>query len=230
VPGSHQVVCTPTGGTPAASKQRRRQPLQLQFASWWGDWLSCGIQNGIQQQQQQQQQQLQQQWWQCTVSGSRHQQQEQEQENVKQRNTAGKADAAVSFSRQGSDSEQHCMACQQLLAALQLAGLSYLLTALPAGLDAAAADWGLVLSPGEMQRLGFARVLLHKPLLAVLDEATSSMPGEVAVQLYKQLQQAGVSYLSVGHSSSLLQVHRQVLSIAADGGGGWQLQNVQESG
>jgi energy-coupling factor transporter ATP-binding protein EcfA2 len=221
-PGSYHAVCIPTGGTAASSKQRRVQPLRLQLACWWDDWLSCGIKRGVRQQQQQRQ---------CTVSGSRQEQQQQQvQEHVKQHNNAGCVDGTVDVSRQVGNNAQHCMTCQQLLAALQLAGLSYLLAALPAGLDAAAEDWGAVLSPGEMQRLGFARVLLHKPLLAVLDEATSSLPGEVAVQLYQQLQQAGVSYVSVGHSSSLLQVHQQVLSIVADGAGGWQLQYVQDSG
>jgi ABC-type uncharacterized transport system fused permease/ATPase subunit len=174
----------------------------------------------------------QQQAWHGTSSGCRQQQQQQQVQAQKQRqyNIANPADGTVDDSRQVGNIEQRCMACQQLLAALQLAGLSYVLAALPAGLDAVAQDWGSVLSPGEMQRLGFARVLLHQPLLAVLDEATSSLPGEVAVQLYQQLQQAGVSYVSVGHSSSLLQVHQQVLSIVADATGSWQLQFVQDSG
>ncbi|KAF6263114.1 hypothetical protein COO60DRAFT_508708 [Scenedesmus sp. NREL 46B-D3] len=218
MPDSHHSVRLPTGGVPASRRQRGQQPLRVQLAAWWDDWLSCGIKRSITQQQQQQQR------WHCTVSKGR-QEQQQEQEHVKQRKMPGVAGCTGVVGRRSS--EQRCIACQQLLAAMQLAGLSYLLAALPAGLDAAADDWGSVLSPGEMQRMGFARVLLHKPLLAVLDEATSSLPGEDAVQLYQQLQQAGVSYVSVGHSSSLLRVHGQVLSISADRAGGWQLQCVQ---
>jgi hypothetical protein len=244
--GSHQVVRMPSDDTPAAAaaaaaaarKQRRQEPLRVQLASWWEDWLSCGIKKNsrLQQQQQHQQQQQRQQWQQqrhCTVSHvpSHRQEQQQEQVCVKQQSVNSSTDGTVqSSSSSSSSTEQCCASCQQLLAALQCAGLSYLLAALPAGLNSAADDWGSVLSPGEMQRLGFARVLLHKPLLAVLDEATSSLPGEIAVQLYQQLQRAGVSYVSVGHSSSLLGVHGQVLSIAADGAGGWQLQSVQGQG
>eukprot|EP00775_Hariotina_reticulata_P011726 gene11726-11870_t len=102
-------------------------------------------------------------------------------------------------------------------------GLSYLLSALPQGLDTACEDWLAVLSPGEMQRLAIARTLLHRPQLAVLDEATASLPGEEAVLLYQVLQQAGVTVVSVGHSCSLQKVHEHVLSIAGDGSGRWQL-------
>jgi ABC-type bacteriocin/lantibiotic exporter with double-glycine peptidase domain len=210
------------------SKQRQRQPLRVQLACWWQDWLSCGIKKSIRQQQQQQPQQQR-----CTLpnhSQKQQQQQQQEQEHVKpQHSVCTSVGSTVDDSSSNSSSEQRCTSCQQLLAALQLAGLGYLLAALPAGLDSTAEDWGSVLSPGELQRLGFARVLFHRPLLAVLDEATSSLPGEVAVQLYQQLQAAGVSYVSVGHNSSLLGVHGQVLSIAADGAGGWQLQMARAS-
>lgn len=69
-------------------------------------------------------------------------------------------------------------------------------------------------------------VCLHRPQLAVLDEATASLPGEEAVLLYQVLQQAGVTVVSVGHSRSLQKVHQQVLSIAGDGSGRWQLQQA----
>jgi ABC-type uncharacterized transport system fused permease/ATPase subunit len=117
-----------------------------------------------------------------------------------------------------------CLSCQQLVTVLDLVGLSYLLVTLPDGLLTQCEAWGDVLSPGEMQRLTFARVLLHMPLLVVLDEATSALPDAAAVQLYRLLQGAGVSYVSVGHSSSLRQVHDRVLKIAGDGSGGWDLE------
>jgi ABC-type uncharacterized transport system fused permease/ATPase subunit len=116
-----------------------------------------------------------------------------------------------------------CPSCQQLVSVLDLVGLSYLLVTLPDSLLTQCEAWGDLLSPGEMQRLTFARVLLHMPSLVVLDEATSALPDAAAVQLYKVLQDAGVSYVSVGHSSSLREVHDRVLSIAGDGTGGWQL-------
>jgi ABC-type uncharacterized transport system fused permease/ATPase subunit len=118
--------------------------------------------------------------------------------------------------------QQHlCQACQQLCAVLQSAGLAYLLRARPHGLHTHAEDWGAVLSPGELQRLAVARLLLHRPLLAVLDEGTSSLPDAAAVELYQQLQAVGISCVSVGHSSCLVPLHTQVLRLAGDGSGAW---------
>ena len=82
-------------------------------------------------------------------------------------------------------------------------------------------DWGHLLSLGEQQRLAFARLLLTKPGYAILDEATSALDGPNEALLYRELQNAGTTYISVGHRPSLPAYHDQVLEL--QGGGNWRL-------
>ncbi len=69
--------------------------------------------------------------------------------------------------------------------------------------------WQRMLSPGEQQRLSFARALLYAPQWLYMDEATSAMDEEDEATLYQALvdQLPGVSIVSVGHRSSLKRFH-----------------------
>ena len=82
-------------------------------------------------------------------------------------------------------------------------------------------DWAKVLSVGEQQRVAFARVLLAAPRYAILDEATSALDIANEDSLYRQLAGSATTLISVGHRSSILKYHPQVLEL--DGNGGWQL-------
>ena len=46
-------------------------------------------------------------------------------------------------------------------------------------------DWAKVLSPGEQQRIAFARVLLTRPKAVFLDEATSALDEGLEFALYE---------------------------------------------
>jgi ABC-type uncharacterized transport system fused permease/ATPase subunit len=81
-----------------------------------------------------------------------------------------------------------------------------------------------VLSGGEQQRLGFARLLLHQPDLAVLDEATSALDLASESQLYGDLVARGCALISVGHRRSLRAFHQRELQL--DGQGGWTLREI----
>lgn len=77
-------------------------------------------------------------------------------------------------------------------------------------------DFVNILSLGEQQRLAFARLLLSKPRYAILDEATSALDLKNEQSLYQGLTDLGVSYISVGHRSSLLKYHSSVLELLGD--------------
>uniref|UniRef100_A0A1D1Z8Q0 ABC transporter D family member 2, chloroplastic n=2 Tax=Anthurium amnicola TaxID=1678845 RepID=A0A1D1Z8Q0_9ARAE len=75
-------------------------------------------------------------------------------------------------------------------------------------------DWSSVLSLGEQQRLAFARLLLSKPKLVLLDESTSALDDANEVHLYRQIEAAGVTYVSIGHRRTLRNFHNKVLYIS----------------
>jgi putative ATP-binding cassette transporter len=75
--------------------------------------------------------------------------------------------------------------------------------------------WQRLLSPGEQQRVAFARALLYAPSWLYLDEATSAMDEEDEAVLYQALidELPGVTLLSIGHRSSLKRFHSRHLRI-----------------
>ena len=78
------------------------------------------------------------------------------------------------------------------------------------------ADWTNILSLGEQQRLSFARLLLRKPAIAFLDEATSALDEPNEEQLYHLLRSIRLTFISVGHRSTLKLYHDQLLSLNKD--------------
>ena len=77
-------------------------------------------------------------------------------------------------------------------------------------------EWSDILSLGEQQRLSFARVLIHQPTYALLDESTSALDRNNEEQLYHHLEKASVAYVSVGHRDSLKDYHHTQLKLAED--------------
>ena len=69
--------------------------------------------------------------------------------------------------------------------------------------------WAQVLSPGEQQRIAFARALLHRPQWLFLDESTSSLDEESEARLYRLLKEKlpGMAVVSIGHRPTLAQFH-----------------------
>jgi len=81
--------------------------------------------------------------------------------------------------------------------------------------------WSLQLSPGEQQRIAFARALLQKPAWLFLDEATSALDEAAEENLYRLLKErlAGATLISIGHRPALIAFHSRRLELREDGAG-----------
>ena len=84
-------------------------------------------------------------------------------------------------------------------------------------------DWSKVLSPGEQQRIAFARVLLQKPKVLFLDESTSAVDESQEFRLYRLVRERipECIVVSVTHRSTVEQHHDHHLRLLGDGG--WEL-------
>lgn len=82
-------------------------------------------------------------------------------------------------------------------------------------------DWPNVLGTGEQQRLAFARILLSRPSLVFLDEATTAIDRQTEAELYSMLPHYCDQYVSTGNRQTLEQYHEKVLELEI--GGTWRL-------
>jgi putative ATP-binding cassette transporter len=94
--------------------------------------------------------------------------------------------------------------------ALTAVGLGYLADRLDE-----VGNWSLMLSPGEQQRLAFARALLNRPDWLFVDEATSAIEETGEAQLYGLLRERlpETTLVSIAHKSSTVRFHDRRLLI-----------------
>ena len=84
-----------------------------------------------------------------------------------------------------------------------------------------AGHWALQLSPGEQQRIAFARALVQKPDWLFLDEATAAVDEVTEARLYRLLRDRlpGTTLFSVGHRTTLRPFHARRLVVERAGSG-----------
>ncbi|GAA0906533.1 ABC transporter ATP-binding protein [Virgisporangium aurantiacum] len=99
--------------------------------------------------------------------------------------------------------------------ALRRSRLDTLIKSLPDGLDTVVGERGYRLSGGERQRLTIARLLLARPKVVILDEATAHLDStsEAAVQAALGEALAGRTALVIAHRLSTVRAADQILVI-----------------
>lgn len=89
-------------------------------------------------------------------------------------------------------------------------------------------DWEVALSPGQKQRMGFARLFYHRPKFAVLDECTNGISPDVEEDLYLQCRRMGISVFSISHKIELKRLHDLELHYFHDAKGSYELIDLNE--
>ena len=77
------------------------------------------------------------------------------------------------------------------------------------------AEWSTLLSGGEQQRVGFARALIHRPDVLLLDEAVSTLEDAEARDLYALLAERlpDAIVISIGRTAALVDLHQRSIDM-----------------
>ncbi|KAJ3698082.1 hypothetical protein LUZ61_001787 [Rhynchospora tenuis] len=83
-------------------------------------------------------------------------------------------------------------------------------------------NWEDVLSLGEQQRLGMARLFFHQPKFGILDECTNATSVDVEEHLYRLAKEMGITVITSSQRPALIPFHSLELKLI-DGEGKWEL-------
>ena len=97
-----------------------------------------------------------------------------------------------------------------MTAALERCGLQHLATRLDEE-----DRWDKVLSGGEQQRIGFARLIVQKPDVVIMDEATAALDVHSQASMMELFRHelADTTVISVGHRTELEEYHTRKLAL-----------------
>jgi ATP-binding cassette, subfamily B, bacterial len=105
----------------------------------------------------------------------------------------------------------------EVVAACQAARIDDVIRALPDGYETLVGERGYRLSGGEKQRLAIARVLLKRPAIVVLDEATSHLDSESEAHIQAALATglSGRTAIVIAHRLSTIATADEILVLDA---------------
>jgi len=84
-------------------------------------------------------------------------------------------------------------------------------------------DWQKDLSPGQKQKLAFARLFFHEPRFVVLDECTNGISPDVEMDLYNRCTKLNLAVFSISHKIELKEFHDWELHFNGDAQGTYDL-------
>ncbi|EGG00193.1 uncharacterized protein MELLADRAFT_39855 [Melampsora larici-populina 98AG31] len=111
---------------------------------------------------------------------------------------------------------------EELIKILECAHLAYI-PAREGGFDTVK-EWKDILSGGEKQRMGIARLFYHSPRFGVMDECTSAVSTDVEGLMYEHAKSLEITLITISHKPSLVKYHERMVRLSPDGD--WTIETI----